>query len=141
MIRPAFLRQGCVGVSDGTTWRVTDTPQRSQIHRCFVTVFPFPSALPTFPASVRSSICVGGVVFVSVWAVGFVGVVVPTPFNYVSHVVYLGAAFEVVWVDAGAVVAFVSDYWRPFEGGYEVGESVDCPVFSVGVELAVAVTA
>ena len=77
----------------------------------------------------------------SVWAVGFVGVVVPTPFNYVSHVVYLGAAFEVVWVDAGAVVAFVSDYWRPFKGGYEMGEPVDCPVFSVGVELAVAVAA
>ena len=77
----------------------------------------------------------------SVWAVGFVGVVVPTPFNHVSHVVCLGAAFEVVWVDAGAVVAFVSHYWRPFEGGYEVGEPVDRPVFSVGVELAVAVTA
>ena len=77
----------------------------------------------------------------SVWAVGFVGVVVPPPFDHVSHVVYLGAAFKVVWVDAGAVVAFVSDHWRPFKGGYEVREPVDCPVFSVGVELSVVVTA
>ena len=77
----------------------------------------------------------------TVGAVGFVGVAVPSAFDYVSHVVCLGAAFEVVGVDAGAVVAFVSDHWRPFEGGYEVGESVDCPVFSVGVELSVAVAA
>lgn len=47
----------------------------------------------------------------SVGAVGFVGVVVPAAFYYVSHVVGLGSAFEVVGVDADPVVASVADYW------------------------------
>jgi len=44
-----------------------------------------------------------------------------------------------VGVDAGSVVAFVADDWWPFQGGYEMGEPVDGAVFSVGVELTVAV--
>lgn len=63
----------------------------------------------------------------------------PSPFDYVSHVVGLGAAFEVVWVAADPVVASVSDDWRPAEGGKVVGDAVGGAVFSTDVELTVGV--
>jgi len=46
----------------------------------------------------------------------------------------------VVWVDAFTVVAFVSYYGRPFQGGYEVGVAVDCTVFTVCKKLSVTIS-
>ena len=72
-------------------------------------------------------------------AVRFVGVPVPSPFDYVSHVVGLGSAFKVVGVDAGAVVAAVPDYWWEVEVGEVEREAVCGPVFWFEVDLTVAV--
>lgn len=69
----------------------------------------------------------------------FVGVPVPSSFDYVSHVVGLGSAFEVVWVAADPVVASVSDDGGPAEGGEVVGDAVGGPVFAADVELTVGV--
>ena len=57
----------------------------------------------------------------------------PSPFDYVSHVVGLGSAFEVVWVAAHPVVASVSDDGGPAEGGEVVGDAVGGPVFAADV--------
>jgi hypothetical protein len=63
----------------------------------------------------------------------------PAPFHDVSHVVDLGAAFEVVGVAADTVVASVPYHRRPGLGGEVVGDAVGGTVFAVDVELAVAV--
>lgn len=76
----------------------------------------------------------------SVWAVGSVCIIVAASVNNVFHIVGLGSAFEVVWVAASSVVAFVAYHWRCLVCGDVVRESVDCTVFSLGVELSVAVT-
>lgn len=71
----------------------------------------------------------------------FGGPVVAAPGKHVLHVVFLGAAFEVVRVNAFRVVALVSyDRW-PVEVGDEERETVDCPVFPRDVEVAVAIGA
>ena len=75
----------------------------------------------------------------SVWAVGFVGIIVAASVNNVFHVVGLGSAFEVVGVAAASVVAFVAYHWRCLVCGDVVRESVDCPVSPLGVELSVAI--
>lgn len=75
----------------------------------------------------------------SVGADGFVEVPVTASVNHVAHVVGLGAAFEVVGVDADTVVALVSDDWGPVEVGEVERDSVGCSVFSEYVDLSVAV--
>jgi len=64
---------------------------------------------------------------------------VPSALYHVSHVVGLGSAFEMVRVDAGAVVAFVADYRGPVKVGEVVGYAVCCTVFAEDVELTVGV--
>lgn len=61
--------------------------------------------------------------------------------KHVLHVVLLGAAFEVVWIDALGVIALVSYDWWPVQVGYEERKPVDCPVLAPDVEVAVAVGA
>jgi hypothetical protein len=74
-----------------------------------------------------------------VWAMGSVGVVMAASFYHVSHVVSLGATFEVVWVHTAAVVAGVSHDRGPVEVGDVEREAVDGGVLAIDVELAVAV--
>jgi hypothetical protein len=64
---------------------------------------------------------------------------VSAPFDYVLHVVGLGAAFKVVGVDAGSVVALVPDYGGPVEVGEVERDAVGGAVFAEDVYLSVAV--
>lgn len=117
------------------TNKVTRVPHLWQDH----TVFSFFPAGSAFASTVRSFVCIFFCVFMSVGAVGSVGIVVAASVNNVFHVVGLGSAFEVVGVAASAVVAFVAYHWRCLVCGDVVRESVDGAVFSGGVELSVAV--
>lgn len=69
----------------------------------------------------------------------FSGPVVAASEHGVLNVLLLCSAFEVVWADAFRVVADVSYDRRPVEVGDVERETVDCPVFTPDVEVAVAV--
>jgi hypothetical protein len=76
----------------------------------------------------------------SVWAVGFVCIIVATSVNNISHVVGLSSAFKMMWVTASSIVAFVAYHRWDFVGGDVVGEPVYCTVFPCCIELSVAVS-
>jgi hypothetical protein len=76
----------------------------------------------------------------SVWAVGFVCIIVATSVNNISHVVGLSSAFKMMWVTASSIVAFVAYHRWDFVGGDVVGEPVHCTVFPCCIELSVAVS-
>ena len=89
MILFAFLQQMCVGGCITATNNVTDVPQLLQDHL----VFAFFATGATLSAAFRTGVGVGFVVFMSLWAVRFVGIEVSPSFYDISHVVCLCPAF------------------------------------------------
>lgn len=114
---------------------------RGQVHSCFgIFLFSFPSTDPAFSGTITTDICVQLIIGMAERTHDLIRLVVSATLNNVPHVVGLCATFQMVRVATPGVVAFVSYDGGPFQCGDVMGESMDGTVFSVGVELAVAVT-
>lgn len=135
MILFAFLLQICVGGCITRTNKVTPVLQLVQDQIVF-SVFTTGS---TFSTSFRSGVGVGFVVFMSLWAVRFVGIEVSPSLDYIPHVVCLRSTFQVVWVYAYSIVTFVSYDWWIVVVSHKEGEAVCSLVSVVYIQLPVTV--